>query len=429
MVDPSSQFDALHLAFQSSSHLLSDAVAAVVPSDAVDAVAAVGSDVADAAADATDDNGWWQQYLQIVKGILVWVHSNVDPPLRAAGFEQTWGVSIFVFTAMIRLALAPVSVQQTKSSEYMKALKPYQEDIKKKFKDNEDMKNRALSKLLEDTGQNPLSGCFISLVQLPILLALYRSITLLAKEGALDEPFLWIPSLQGPVSPPTYRGLEWLREGWHAVEGASLPEPSLGWSTTIAYLIMPVILVLGQKLTMDTLQGDQDVEKMSDEERETFESSQGILKFLPLLIGFFSLQVPAGLTIYWFTSNLSTFAQSALVKGYYKANPPVIELPDYWDALEDVSNMTPEKKRQAAEAGLNTGPNFEEILDQARFHYVVPRPPIREQSAAWSRVVSSGEDSAAIPEQLAQWAAVDSGTNGAVTTPTQAEAVAEEAKV
>jgi len=81
------------------------------------------------------------------------------------------------------------------------------------------------------------------------------------------------------------------------------------------------------------------------------------------------------------------------------------------------------------QAGLNTGPNFEEILDQARFHYVVPRPPIREQSAAWSRVVSSGEDSAAIPEQLAQWAAVDSGTNGAVTTPTQAEAVAEEAKV
>jgi len=46
----------------------------------------------------------------------------------------------------------PLSIQQTKSAEMMKALKPYQNEIKEKFKDNKDMQNRALSKLFEVSG-------------------------------------------------------------------------------------------------------------------------------------------------------------------------------------------------------------------------------------------------------------------------------------
>ena len=117
----------------------------------------------------------------------------------------------------------------------------------------------------------------------------------------IDEPFLWIPTLQGPVSPPNYRGLEWLTEGWTTID--SIPTPSMGWDTTLRFLAMPLILVLGQKLTMTALTPPVDTEGMSDEEKEQNDRSQLILKFLPLLIGFFSLQVPAGITIYWFTSN------------------------------------------------------------------------------------------------------------------------------
>jgi len=304
---------------------------------------------------------------------------------------------------MVRLALAPISVQQTKSAEYMKALKPYQDQIKAKFKDNDDMKNRATAKLFEDAKQNPLAGCLVSIIQLPILLALYRSVTLLAKEGRLDEPFLWIPSLEGPVSAPAYRGMEWLTEGWTFADG-SLPVPSLGWETTLAFLVMPVILVLGQKFTMSALtaEGGQDTSAMSDEEKEQFEKSQGVLKFLPLLIGFFSLQVPAGLTIYWFTSNLATLVQSLGVKAYYKANPPEIILPDYWDALEDTGKeLSPDEKRAAAEAGINTGPTFQEMTDEADFHYVVPRKPLRLEDPAWARVQASGH--AEIPDEFKEW--------------------------
>jgi len=362
---------------ESSSSLLSDAAAAT----------------ADAAV-AADDGGWWQNYLSVYKGLLITVHSTIDQPLKNVGWDQTWGVSIAVFTTLVRTALLPLSIQQTKSTEYIKLLKPYQDEIKEKFKDNKDMQNRATAKLFEDAEANPLTGCLISILQLPILIGLYRSITLLAKEGQLQEPFLWIPNLEGPVSAPDFRGMEWLTQGW--VDGV----PSLGWETTLAYLVMPIVLVLGQKVTMSVLTPATDKSKMTDEEREQTERTEGIFKFLPLLIGFFSLQVPAGLTIYWFTANIYTLSQSLAIRSFYKTNPPVIELPDYWDALDDEDSMSPEEKRKAAEAGMAVGPKWQDILDEANYHYVIERKPLRLDSAAWER---AQKEEISIPTEMLSW--------------------------
>jgi YidC/Oxa1 family membrane protein insertase len=303
----------------------------------------------------------------------------------------------------MRSLLVPLSIQQTKSAEYMKALKPYMADIREKFKDNEDAQNRAISKLYEDANQNPLAGCFVSLAQLPVFLGLYRGVRLLALDGDLQEPFLWIPSLQGPVSAPDYRGMDWLLQGWTPGIDGSLPVPSLGWETTLLFMAMPIVLVLLQTLTMKTLQPPKD-ENATKEERETLEKSQQFLKFLPLLIGFFSLQVPAGLTIYWFTSNLFTLSQSLVVKAYFAANPPQIELPEYWDVAlskdADLDALSPADRRKAAEAGIRLGPTFEDMVDESRFHCLVERKPVRGESAAWLRAEAS---SGSIPSEMESW--------------------------
>eukprot|EP00581_Thalassiosira_minuscula_P018974 CAMPEP_0183722972 /NCGR_PEP_ID=MMETSP0737-20130205/14747_1 /TAXON_ID=385413 /ORGANISM="Thalassiosira miniscula, Strain CCMP1093" /LENGTH=466 /DNA_ID=CAMNT_0025953221 /DNA_START=160 /DNA_END=1560 /DNA_ORIENTATION=+ len=379
---------------------IADSAAAVA--DAIDVTAsaditAAAADVADAAADAADDSSLWESYIQLYKNGLAFVHDNiVDEPLRNAGFTETWGPSIFLFTAAVRALLIPFSISQNKSSEYMKALKPYQKKIKEKYAD-ENMQNRAISKLYEDAKQNPLAGCITSFAQIPIFLGLYRSVTRLAAEGRLDESFLWIPSLEGPVSAENnYRGMEWLTQGW--VDG----HPSMGWEATLPFLVMPVVLVLMQSFTMKVLQPPPD-ESATEEEREQLESTQRILKFLPLMIGFFSLQVPAGLTIYWFTSNLFTVSQSLIIRGYYKANPPEIELPDYWDALDKGDEMTADEKREAAMAGLSTGPTFDQLMDEAKFHYVVKRDPLRANSEAWTRAVAANGSSSSIPEEMKSW--------------------------
>jgi len=285
-----------------------------------------------------------------------------------------------------------------KSTEYIKALKPYQDEIKAKFKGNRDMINRATAKLFEDAKANPLAGCLVSILQLPIFLGLYRGVNLLAKGGNLNEPFLFIPSLQGPVSPPDFTGLDWLTTGWHTgVNG--LPEPGLGWSETVSFLIMPILLVVGQAFTMSTLSPPPD-ENASQVEKEQYEKTQGILRYLPLLIGYFSLSVPAGLTIYWFTSNLFTLLQSVAVRGYYQANPPKVDLPDYWSALDNDESMSPEDKREAAKAGLAVGPKMEDMLDEARYHVFIERRPLRENSEAWQRSLKNGNP---IPPEMLSW--------------------------
>jgi len=354
-------------------------------------------------------------------------------------------VTRFLTFTAVRTLLLPLSVQQSKSTEYMKALKPYMKEIKEKFPDNEDMRNRVTAKLFEDAQQNPLAGCLTSLVQLPIFLGLYRGVRLLAIDGQLNEPFLWIPSLEGPVKPPDYRGLDWLTEGWTDGINGGLPTPSLGWETTLAFLVMPVVLVLGQKLTMDVLQPAdlEDESSMSAEEKDSADRTKTIFKFLPLLIGFFSLQVPAGLTIYWFTSNIYTLTQSLVVRQYYATNPPEIDLPEYWKSLDNLEEMSAEEKRKAAEAGINAGPTFTDLKEgeccwsdlrvfvrvrgtcvfahftmlfsfktreqESKFHYVVQRGPLRAESEAWKRVTPG---SYKIPTEMEAWVGASSSSGG-----------------
>ena len=355
--------------------------------------------------------------------------------------------------------MVPLSIQQNKNAEYMKALKPYIAEIKEKFKDNEQARNAATGKLFEDANQNPLAGCIVSLVQLPVLLGLYRGINILAKEGQLREPFLWIPSLEGPVTPPNYRGTEWLTEGWTTDAITGYPIPAMGWETTLAFLAMPALLVLLQTITLSALQPPVD-ENMGAEEKKTFEQTQLVFKFLPLMLGFFALQVPAGLTIYWVTTNVFTLTQSLAVRAYFAANPPEINLPDYWDTLKNdknIDDMTPEERRQAVQAGISVGPTMEDLKTgtfwkqkskfllfacssspcrlyqsfmltqlfascttvpnipnntnnaEAKFHTYVARTSLRNNSPAWQRIESSsGVDSVTtVPSEMAAWVAGD----------------------
>jgi len=248
---------------------------AIVPSvehvtDLVHHTSMLLADATAAAKEPSSDIGLWQQYINGFKGVLDTLHSSVEGPLMDLGITQTWGPSIFLFTAGVRSLLLPLSITQSKSAEYNRALKPYQDEIKEKFKGNKDVMNRAIAKLYEDSGTNPFSGCLFSLLQLPVFLGLYRSITGLAKDGKLDEPFLWIPSLEGPVTAPNYRGTEWLTDGW--IDG----HPSLGWETTIAFMIMPCILVLGQFLTMKALTPETDTSSMTEDEKHQFDHTAHI---------------------------------------------------------------------------------------------------------------------------------------------------------
>merc|ERR1712146_620392 len=93
--------------------------------------------------------------------------------------------------------------------------------------------------------------------------------------------------------------------------------PALGWDDTLAFLTIPVILFISQTISTKVLQPPKDPNRVLTDQELT---SQGIVNNIPFIVAFFSLNVPAGLGIYWIINNILTCHQS-VGKGWLKDEP------------------------------------------------------------------------------------------------------------
>lgn len=134
---------------------------------------------------------------------------------------------------------------------------------------------------------------------IPILWGLFRTLSNVASEGKLDaEGFLWIPSLAGPTSIAARQagtGLVWL---WPFVNGA----PPVGWEEASRYLVLPILLVILQYYSSSII-------SPVDPNDEGSKFTKYLLALLPLLVLYFSLIVPSGLTLYYFSNTVITTGQ------------------------------------------------------------------------------------------------------------------------
>lgn len=246
-----------------------------------------------------DKPGVFGQFVNVIEGCLTTLHTV----LKAAGVPGAWGVSIASFTILIKSLTYPLNYKQMASTFALQKVQPKIKALQARYQNDPETMNQKMAELYRDENVNPLAGCLPTLVQIPVFIGLYRSVLDLAKKDLLEESFLWIPSLEGPVgdyNPSTglpVDGTAWLFKGW--VDG----HPAMGWETTFAYLSIPIILVITQSLSQKIIQPPP-----SDDPAQ--QQTQQILKFLPLMIGWFALNVPAGLGVYWIANNaLSTFQQ------------------------------------------------------------------------------------------------------------------------
>ena len=226
--------------------------------------------------------------------------------LASAGVGGAWGISIIMFTLFLKALTFPLNKAQIESTSKMQAIQPAAKQLQEKYRNKDPARlNMELQKLYADNQVNPLAGCLPSLAQIPIFIGLYRSVLSLAKEDKLTEGFLWLPSLEGPVADYN-QGVGWLfgdaAQGY-AWNGLT---PPLGWADTGAYLVLPVVLVISQYISTAILTPKSDDPAQAQ--------TQAILKFLPLMIGWFSLNVPSGLGLYWMTNNIVTTASTVLIK-------------------------------------------------------------------------------------------------------------------
>lgn len=253
------------------------------------------------AAAAKDDGGWLAPLVNGLETVLRYIKTGLDK----CNVPYSDGWSIVALTALVKLLTLPLTKQQVESNLAVQALKPKIDAIKELYGDNKDAISRETSALYEKAGVNPLAGCLPSIATIPIFIGLYRSLTSVAATGELDnQGFYWIPSLAGPTSIAAQKagtGTAWL---FPFVDGA----PPIGWDEASLYLVLPVALVIAQWISSAI------ISPPVDPNAENAKVQKAIFLALPLMIGWFSLNVPSGLSLYYFSNTVFTSAQQIFLR-------------------------------------------------------------------------------------------------------------------
>lgn len=209
--------------------------------------------------------------------ILHWINDNL---------VHNYGWSIVVITVLINLILLPMRLSSMKSQKKMQSLQPQIAAINAKYKGlsirdpKKAQQNQEIMDLYKKAGANPMSGCLPMLIQLPLLYAFYKVLTVTIE----------------------LRGAHWL---W--VTDLSQPEQ-------LAIHILPIIMVISQFI----------MQKMTP--NPSVDPSQAkMMQFMPLMFGFFFYNVSSGLVLYWLTSNLVGILQQWAINRTMPA--PVVEAP------------------------------------------------------------------------------------------------------
>jgi YidC/Oxa1 family membrane protein insertase len=215
-------------------------------------------------------NSVYQGLGEIMKPLLLELHTL----LGMAGIAN-WGLTIIVFTLLVKLIFWPLTVQQIRASRAMQDLQPKLNDLKKMYgKDREKLMQEQM-RLYKENSVNPTAGCLPLLIQFPIWIGLYGALNLLKTDGLLAGGFLWIPSLAQPEPFP------------HAL----------------------AILTAASQWVVQRMMATQ----TSDPQQKQM---QQMMQFMPLMYLFFSFNVSAGLVLYWVVSNAFTMIQQSFYTGW-----------------------------------------------------------------------------------------------------------------
>jgi YidC/Oxa1 family membrane protein insertase len=211
------------------------------------------------------DFGWLSFLAAPLFYMLIWTHANV---------VANYGWSIVVLTVVINFVLFPLKWKSTKSMKKMQALQPLIKQLNEKYKGlsirdpKKAQQNEEMMALYKKHGVNPMGGCLPMVLQLPFFIAFYYVLT----------------------SSIEMRQAEWL---W--VSDLSRPED-------IPIRVLPIAMVISQFW------------QQSMTPQPTVDPAQArLMKFMPLLFGFFFYGFESGLVLYWLTMNLVGVGQQLLL--------------------------------------------------------------------------------------------------------------------
>ncbi len=213
--------------------------------------------------------------------LLHWILVTINDFLASLGLgpSWTWGLAIIGLTIIVRLILFPLTWKQYKSAQQMQVIQPQVKQLQQKYKNDRGKLQEETMKLYQEHRVNPFASCLPLLLQLPVFIALYAAIKGLgplsapeyqASVQALNQAsFLWIPHL-------------------------GLPDP---------YYILLVLYVGSQMISTELMLATQ-----SDKTQKM------LMRAMPIIFVIFLFRFPAGLFVYWVTTNVWTIGQQLVIR-------------------------------------------------------------------------------------------------------------------
>jgi YidC/Oxa1 family membrane protein insertase len=237
-----------------------------------------------------------QPLIDIADSLITFLHDDVG---------LSWGWSIVGLTVIVRLAIVPLTIKSIKGMNAMRALQPQVKQIQEKYKGDRQKMNEAMMRFYKENKVNPFASCLPLLLQLPVFLALFFLLNgdefkeQVASSG--DTNFLFITDITSKAT-----GVE---------------------------LVVLMVLFIGSQMA-STLVMSVTADK----------TQQRIMLLLPLVFAAFIPNFPAGLIIYWITTNFWTLGQQLVVRRLSPPPPAVIPgAPAPAVALADGGTAPPKK--------------------------------------------------------------------------------------
>lgn len=260
-----------------------------------------GNVLLDPKGDPLPDNLWTQ--FVAVQATLI---KRLNETLAGAGVPQSFGFAVATYTLLIRAFLYPFVKGQLETTAKIQVLAPRVNELKEKYKDDEERLQQEVGLLYMDLNIDPLAAILPVLFQLPVFWGLYRAIRRLAivEYEPLKDQFLWIPSLYGPNFTPD-PSFNWLTQ-W---KGPLIElHPTIGWESFGLFAILPLTIFFSYKVVLSEATADKDSPKL--------------LQFLPFMLAFITVELPQAMGIYIATNIASSLAITNWVKNQIQAKIP-----------------------------------------------------------------------------------------------------------
>lgn len=205
---------------------------------------------------------------------------------------QDFGIAVIVLTILIRIALYPLMIKSLKSQKALSELQPKIQELQQKYKDNKEQQSKEMMALYQKEKINPFGGCLPFLLQLPILIALYRVFWKGLSPESMRFLYSFVPN-PGAIN-PSFLGL------------INLAEPNL---------ILAFVAGITQFFQTKMLLPQQKISKEKTGQMGQFSNmmQKQMLYFFPILTVLILWRLPSAIGIYWIVTAVFSIGQQHLI--------------------------------------------------------------------------------------------------------------------